>query len=182
MEPSNFDFSNLMDIESFFSFNDNPWPQQQTSQHHPQHPQVEFGFSAPLPHPTPHQHHLQHASPASVLTTASNESASSFMGLNPPMHAPAFLTTSDQNYLSGEGCFDLPPPAVFRRICTVYFNLVHPNLPILDEAAFWSIWQGDNFDLSQFSFLVAQTMVFAAASVSLSSLAKRLSPANVDSS
>ena len=54
----------------------------------------------------------------------------------------------------------------------LYFRMVHPNLPIVAEDEFWSLWHGDDFHLGQYSLLLLRAMIFAATSVCLSSSAQ----------
>ncbi|EME44834.1 hypothetical protein DOTSEDRAFT_52274 [Dothistroma septosporum NZE10] len=74
------------------------------------------------------------------------------------------LSASDDDYLRQQGCFRLPPPSILRRMVWSYFEMVHPNLPIVPEDEFWSLWDGLDFKLVGFSFLLIKAMVFAATS------------------
>lgn len=74
----------------------------------------------------------------------------------------------DREYLRSQGCFQLPSVPVFYALMRSYFALIHPNLPIINEAEFWSLWStdGESFHVGTFSVLVLQAMAFAATSVS----------------
>ena len=78
----------------------------------------------------------------------------------------------DREYLRSQGCFQLPSVPAFYGLMRAYFSLIHPNLPIINEADFWSLWSpdGDTFHVGQFSILVLQAMSFAATSVSMQML------------
>ena len=76
------------------------------------------------------------------------------------------LNPRDQEYLRVEGCFELLPPHVLKPMMRMYFRMVHPNLPIVAEDQFWALWNGDEFRVGDFSYLLLRAMVFAATSVS----------------
>lgn len=71
------------------------------------------------------------------------------------------LDYADFEYLRKQGCFDLPSQGTFHNMMCQYFRLVHTNLPIIAEDNFWSHWQGEAFDLGDFSFLVLRAMLFS---------------------
>ncbi|KAF7190762.1 Cutinase transcription factor 1 beta [Pseudocercospora fuligena] len=71
------------------------------------------------------------------------------------------LSLSEAEYLGREGCLDLPPMPAFLEMARVYFLMVHPNLPIIAEDEFWSLWNGEHFTLGNYSFLLVKAMVFA---------------------
>lgn len=82
------------------------------------------------------------------------------------MHIPG-LNPRDHDYLRGEGCFELPPASILRQMMHMYFRMVHPNLPIVAEDQHWAMWNGDEFNVGQYSFLLLRAMIFAATSVSV---------------
>lgn len=47
----------------------------------------------------------------------------------------------------------------------MYFRMNHPNLPIVDENHFWSLWNGDEYRVGEYSYLLLRAMMFAATSV-----------------
>ena len=83
------------------------------------------------------------------------------------------LNPRDHEYLRGEGCFDLPPAHVLRDMMRMYFKMNHPNLPIVDENHFWSLWNGDEYRVGEYSYLLLRAMMFAATSVSTCHLGGR---------
>lgn len=76
------------------------------------------------------------------------------------------LSQADEEFLRSQGCFQLPPPQVFREMMLLYFRIVHPNLPIVVEDEFWSLWATGSFSLGACSLLVVRAMVFTTCSVS----------------
>lgn len=73
----------------------------------------------------------------------------------------------DRDYLRSQGCFQLPAVNAFYALMQAYFTFVHPNLPIINEADFWSLWSEEqqSFHVGQFSVLVLHAMAFAATGV-----------------
>jgi hypothetical protein len=103
--------------------------------------------------------------PPSVNGSASGNGA----GINRRMstiHIPG-INPRDHEYLRGEGCFELPAPSILRQMMRMYFRMVHPNLPIVAEDQFWATWNGDEFNVGHYSFLLLRAMIFAATSVSI---------------
>lgn len=89
----------------------------------------------------------------------------------------------DREYLRSQGCFQLPSVPAFYGLMRVYFSFIHPNLPIVNEADFWTLWSpdGDAFHVGQFSILVLQAMSFAAISVRQSVILSELRLTNIPS-
>lgn len=145
------DFSHLADLDDIFAFTGDGLL-----------PSVFEPDAAVTPIP-PYVHQSLDVSP--ILSGAS---ISPGAGLQPGVDPPPIpgLSPRDQEYLRGEGCFELPPMNLFRDMMVLYFQLVHPNLPIVPEDQFWSLWNDGEFRLGDFSFLLVRAMVFAAASVS----------------
>ena len=82
----------------------------------------------------------------------------------PAVQLCGHLGTDDLAFLRSQGCLDLPQPPLFRELMLHYFRFVHPNLPIVPQDVFWSKWNGDEFQLSKFSLLLVQSMVYAVSS------------------
>lgn len=82
----------------------------------------------------------------------------------PAIQLCGHLCSDDHAFLRSQGCLDLPPPPLFRELMLHYFRFVHPNLPIVPQDVFWSKWNGDEFQLSKFSLLLVQSMVYAVSS------------------
>lgn len=76
-------------------------------------------------------------------------------------------TSADQAYLKSQSCFTLPSSGALYRLMTVYFQNVHPNLPLINEGDFWDLWPTSSdggFRLGNFSLFVLHSMCFAASS------------------
>lgn len=80
------------------------------------------------------------------------------------------LSTQDTHFLEQRGCFQIPTRFALNQFMSEYFLHVHPNLPVLDEAEFWEMYDksimpepGSN----TLSLFVLQAMLFAACSVFL---------------
>ncbi|GIZ46453.1 hypothetical protein CKM354_000957900 [Cercospora kikuchii] len=167
LQPSNFawdpsiveassascDFSHLTDLDDIFTFTGNSFM--------PAIPTPGQDFPLPQTYPP------QHLSPTTMLPAANG------MALNGNSHIPPRrastvqipgLNPRDQEYLRVEGCFELLPPHVLKPMMRMYFRMVHPNLPIVAEDQFWALWNGDEFRVGDFSYLLLRAMVFAATS------------------
>lgn len=75
------------------------------------------------------------------------------------------LLPDDINYLEGQGCFRVPTPEALDEFVQEYFLHVHPALPLLDEAWFWTIYSRPARGRSNLSLFVFQAMLFTACSV-----------------
>ena len=75
------------------------------------------------------------------------------------------LSTSDMAFLQSNGCFDLLSAAMMGEFIRLYFLYIHPIVPLLDEAQFWSAYLQEDSD-DKLPLLTVQAMLFAASSVS----------------
>jgi hypothetical protein len=77
------------------------------------------------------------------------------------------MRSRDVNMLEEQGCFRVPARPIMDEFVRHYFLHVHPVLPILDEGAFWSMYnQHDQVVGSdRLSLFLCQCMLFAASSV-----------------
>lgn len=86
--------------------------------------------------------------------------------------------------LEEQGCFKVPSGSVLREFVRQYFLYVHPCLPILNEAAFWSMYQEQGINNQSYdrgiSLVLFQAMLFAASRVSRKHTAGK--PLNADMS
>ena len=148
--PSTVDYSYLSEIEDLFAFTDwslLPGAEQPNIQHAPT---LQYSHSDPGP--------LEVS--LEDMPEVDNFSRVGFSGNRAP-------NANDQQYLRSQGCFTLPPVSVLRHIMNFYFRYVHPNLPIIDEYRFASLWEHEDFRLEGFSFFVFRAMMFAAIHASL---------------
>lgn len=143
------DFSHLTDLDDIFTFTSNSFLP-------PGVPQTEFPFPNGYPH--------QHLSPPGILPGPNVHGNGHVDRRGSTVHIPG-LNPRDHEYLRNEGCFDLPPGNVLRQMMHMYFRMVQPNLSIIAEDQFWSMWNGDEFTIGQYSFLLLRSMIFAATSV-----------------
>lgn len=144
------DFSHLTDLDDIFTFTSNSFLPPGVNQ-------SEF----PFPHAYPH--HLM--SPPGLLSGPNVHGMGHMDRRGSTVHVPG-LNPRDHEYLRGEGCFELPPGHVLRAMMRMYFRMVQPNLSIIAEDQFWAMWNGDDFNIGQYSLLLLRTMIFAATSVS----------------
>lgn len=145
------DFSHLTDLDDIFTFTGNSFLP-------PGVPQNDFPFPTVYPN--------QHMSPPGLLPGPGVHGHAHIDRRGSTVHVPG-LAPRDEEFLRGEGCFELPPGNVLRAIMTMYFRMVQPNLSIIAEDQFWSLWNGDEFNIRQHSFLLLRSMIFAATSVSI---------------
>ncbi|QGI69613.1 hypothetical protein CEK26_001945 [Fusarium fujikuroi] len=89
------------------------------------------------------------------------------------------LLPDDINYLEGQGCFRVPTPEALDEFVQEYFLHVHPALPLLDEAWFWTIYSRPARGRSNLSLFVFQAMLFTACSFLPFSTLKSLGFASV---
>ncbi|OAL46306.1 hypothetical protein IQ07DRAFT_146497 [Pyrenochaeta sp. DS3sAY3a] len=120
------------------------------------------------------------ASQTSPLDSGSREqdSSSTDLPIDPlifvPFYYHRYLQRLDISHLSPvqvqlleeQGCFKVPSGSVLREFVRHYFLYVHPCLPILNEAAFWSMYQEQGISNQShdrgFSLALFQAMLFAA--------------------
>ena len=72
----------------------------------------------------------------------------------------------DVRYLEFTGSLHIPARPVLNEIVREYFLHVHPVLPVVDERAFWAMYDDSMIDLNKpgkLSLFVFQSMLFAAA-------------------
>ncbi|KAG2413185.1 hypothetical protein HFD88_002374 [Aspergillus terreus] len=75
---------------------------------------------------------------------------------------------NDVQVLMVNGCLEIPPKAAVNIFVRKYFLLLHPLLPIIDEAEFWEIYNQSNKFLSclgKMSLFVFQAMLLASCAV-----------------
>jgi hypothetical protein len=77
------------------------------------------------------------------------------------------LPAENAKLLESKECFNLPPPAALDQFIRLYFERVHPLVPVLDEAHFWSIYRNHEPTDSKISLFVFQALLFASSAVSL---------------
>lgn len=142
------DFSHLTDLDDIFTFTGNSLLPPT---------QAEFPFPTAYPHP-------QLLSPAGLLPGPNVHGNTLMDHRGSTVHIPG-LNPRDHEYLRGEGCFELPHVNVLRAMMRMYFRMVQPNLSIVAEDQFWALWNGEEFNSGQMSFLLLRTMIFAATSV-----------------
>lgn len=75
------------------------------------------------------------------------------------------LPTEDVEYLISKRCLYLPRKDVLDEFVKQYFAMVHPFVPLLDEAEFWRIYNGDG--ARKLSLFIFQAILFSACSVCL---------------
>jgi len=75
-----------------------------------------------------------------------------------------FLSTQDTVFLTLKGSLSLPSRKLALCFVELYFQHVHPFVPMIDEYEFWRIWnRQSNEKLSLFLF---QALLFASCPVS----------------
>jgi hypothetical protein len=90
-----------------------------------------------------------------------------------PFYYHSYLERADIGHLSPiqisllerQGCLKVPSGSVLHEFLRHYFLYVHPCLPIMNEAKFWSIYSGQAVDGSSktgISLALFQAMLFAA--------------------
>lgn len=78
------------------------------------------------------------------------------------------LPMSDVHVLMVNGCLEIPPKSAVDVLLRKYFLLLHPAIPIVDEARFWNTYvqSKENLDHSQrVSLFVFQAMLLASCAV-----------------
>jgi hypothetical protein len=150
------DFSHLNDLDDIFTFTGNsfggstiPASGQPEFPLPATYPQQLLSPTPLLPGACPSVNGIQHIPPR-------RPSSVQIPGLNP----------REQEFLRVEGCFEILPPHILKPMMRMYFRMVHPNLPIVPEDQFWALWNGEEFQIADFSFLLLRAMIFAATSVS----------------
>lgn len=90
-----------------------------------------------------------------------------------PFYYHSYLERADIGHLSPiqisllerQGCLKVPSGSALQEFLRHYFLYVHPCLPIINEASFWSIYSGqtvDEFPKTGISLALFQAMLFAA--------------------
>ena|SRR6187402_941616 len=77
----------------------------------------------------------------------------------------------DVDYLITKGCMHVPRRPLLDEFISAYFQYVHPFLPLIDEAEFWTLYSpedGDKECANHISLFVFQAMLFASSAVGLS--------------
>lgn len=149
LSSGSYDFSHLAEIDDIFSFTGSSLPL------FPQ-PQPEPGFGPIFSQ--------QNLGPSQMIQTTPLNGSSALTSYASSQYLSR-LSPEDYEYLCRQGCFNLPPLGTFRKMMCLYYRWVHPNLPVVPEDEFWSLWDGDNFRLGDYSWLLVRSMIFAATSV-----------------
>lgn len=76
------------------------------------------------------------------------------------------LPLIDLQYLESLSCFQIPVRHLLDEIVRAYFLYVHPHLPILNEADFWSMYSGEATGELKMSLFVFHAMISTACGVS----------------
>lgn len=74
------------------------------------------------------------------------------------------LTNRDREFLASKGSFSLPSRELGNYFVEQFFKRIHPAAPVIDEAQFWRIWDGESG--TKFSLFVFQALLFASCPVS----------------
>lgn len=75
------------------------------------------------------------------------------------------LKESEIMFLEFQGCLHLPTSLILETFLNFYFLYVHPCLPVIDEAKMWRIFRHSEASQEQYSLLLLQAMLCAAAPV-----------------
>lgn len=76
----------------------------------------------------------------------------------------SFLSSQDVAFLTLKGSLALPNKALALRFVELYFQYIHPFVPVIDEHKFWRIW--DRQCDEKLSLFLFQAMLFASCPVS----------------
>jgi hypothetical protein len=82
------------------------------------------------------------------------------------------LPAEDVEYLISKRCLHFPRKDVLDEFVRQYFAMVHPFVPLLDEAEFWRTYDG--VGTKKVSLFVFQAILFSACSVRVESKQKPL--------
>jgi hypothetical protein len=77
------------------------------------------------------------------------------------------LSERDFDLLDTQSCLRVPNRMAMDEFVRQYFLYIHPLLPMLDEADFWSSYRRHGDEAGGISLLLIQAMLFAACNVSL---------------
>ncbi|KAJ6000853.1 Transcription factor [Penicillium waksmanii] len=69
------------------------------------------------------------------------------------------LSSEDKSFLLAKGSFSLPSRELATYFVEKFFQRIHPVAPVIDEAQFWRIWDGQSEE--RFSLFVFQALLFA---------------------
>lgn len=75
------------------------------------------------------------------------------------------LPTEDVEYLISKRCLHVPKKDALDEFVTKYFAMVHPFVPLIDEAEFWSIYNG-TAGICTLSLFLFQAILFSSCAVS----------------
>jgi hypothetical protein len=77
------------------------------------------------------------------------------------------LSSTDVRYLDSMGCFRVPTRPYLDEFLHGYFLHVHPCMPVVDEAGFWTLYNQEGMwnGRSKISLMLFQAMLFAASAV-----------------
>jgi hypothetical protein len=73
------------------------------------------------------------------------------------------LSSEDKAFLFTKGSFSLPSRELATYFVEKFFQRIQPVAPVIDEAQFWSIWEGRSEE--KFSLFVFQSLLFASCPV-----------------
>lgn len=80
------------------------------------------------------------------------------------------LPTEDVKFLEMKGCLHVPSGPILDEFVRQYFLHVHPCLPVLNEADFWSMYSNRSDGIKKpraISLFILQAMFFASCAVSI---------------
>ncbi|KAH6955726.1 hypothetical protein BKA56DRAFT_503382 [Ilyonectria sp. MPI-CAGE-AT-0026] len=110
---------------------------------------------------------------ASLDDNVNNASSFSFIRLP----ALSKIPPEDAGFLRLQGCLQLPKKPILDEFVREYFVHVHPLVPFLDEAHFWSVYNHRDGDIpsdERISLVLFQAMLFASSCFVSQSLAELL--------
>lgn len=76
------------------------------------------------------------------------------------------LSQDNVQFLDMQGSFKVPGMQALSLFIQVYFQHVHPTLPLLDESTFWDMYTRKTTSSRSMSLFIFQAMLFASSSVS----------------
>lgn len=73
--------------------------------------------------------------------------------------------SSPRHFLEDQGCFQLPASRALYSLGLLYFQYIHPNLPVIIETDFWNMWTWfpdgtEVLNTNSFSLVTIQAMCF----------------------
>lgn len=89
-----------------------------------------------------------------------------FVNLGNSVH----LSKKEIDFLESENAFELPKPPALDHFVRTFFLIIHPNLPVVDEASFWRAYKNRDHSL-RLSLFVLNAMLCVSSGVSISKTA-----------